>query len=513
MGLPETETPRMGLWRGEGGARELLKIAFPLILSNSVWTLQILIDRLLLSQHSIGEGTAAMPAVCLFWTPFFLLQTTAAYATTFVAQYTGAARPYRVGPAVWQGIHLSVIAGVAFLLAVPFAPQIVAIGDHTPALQELEAVYFQCLCFSALPSLITAAASGFFAGRGETWTVLGINAAGLLTNAVLDTLWIFGYGGFPEWGMAGAGWATVVGMWVCAAVALALFLRPRYRAEFATGHGWRLDVPLFWRLLRFGVPSGLQVTFDLLAFTVFIFFIGKMGEIELAATNIAFNINMVAVIPMIGMGQGVAVLVGQRLGENRPSLAERSTWTALKLTVVYMLIISFLYLVTPDLLLACFKTRAEGELAKWGSIAALVPVLLRFVAVYTGFDSMNIVFSFALRGAGDTFFVTCVALGMVWPIMVLPTIAAYEFGWSLYWPWTFCSAYVIGLAFIFLFRFRHGKWKSMRVIEAAPAESTPRANDDDRMILESDVPTIVNGNEDAPLGDNFASEAGTGGVS
>ena len=82
---------------------------------------------------------------------------------------------------------------------------------------------------------------------------------------------------------------------------------------------------------------------------------------------------------------------------------------------------------------------------------------------------MSLVFSFALRGAGDTRFVTVVALGLAWPLMVLPTWAASYYGWGLYWAWAFASAYIIALALTFLLRFRTGKWKSMRVIEQVPS--------------------------------------------
>jgi Na+-driven multidrug efflux pump len=92
---------------------ELLALAWPLIVSNSFWTLQIALDRILLSRHSAAEVAAAMPAAILFWTPFNLIFCTASYATTFVAQYTGAARPERVGPVVWQSIYFSIFAGLA----------------------------------------------------------------------------------------------------------------------------------------------------------------------------------------------------------------------------------------------------------------------------------------------------------------------------------------------------------------------------------------------------------------
>src|SRR5260370_29915269 len=102
-------------WCQEGGGRELLRLALPLILSSSFLTLQVSIDRALLSHFSSDAVAAAMPAAMLYWTPFLLLQNIANYAMTFVAQYTGAGRPERVGPAVWQSLYFAVVAGVAFL--------------------------------------------------------------------------------------------------------------------------------------------------------------------------------------------------------------------------------------------------------------------------------------------------------------------------------------------------------------------------------------------------------------
>jgi MATE family multidrug resistance protein len=222
--------------------------------------------------------------------------------------------------------------------------------------------------------------------------------------------------------------------------------------------------------MRFGLPSGLQFALDGLAFTTFLFLVGRMEETapgSLAATNIAFSINLVAVLPMLGMAQAVSVLVGQRLGGNRPDLAERTAWTGFRLAWLYMAGVAALYVLAPGLFLAVFAGGHEPE--KWTAVAARVPVLLRFVAVYSLFDSINLVFAFALRGAGDTRFVTLAALGLAWPLMVLPTAAALQFGWGLYWAWAFVSSYVIALAVVFLLRFRVGRWKTMRVIEPAAA--------------------------------------------
>jgi MATE family multidrug resistance protein len=463
MGAMMTWTER---WRGEGGNRELMRLALPLILSSSFLTLQVFVDRAMLSHYSSNAVAAAMPAALLYWTPFLLLQNVANYATTFVAQYTGAGRHERVGPAIWQAFYFSLVAGILFLGFYPLAPYLVALGDHSPAVQELEIIYFRCLCFAGFPALIVATANSFFAGRGDSWTVLLIDAVGLTVNAALAYCWIFGALGMPEWGIAGAGWATVAGSSVSALLAVTLILRPKWRARFHTLSGWKFDPDLFRRLMRFGFPNGLQWMLDVLAFTVFLFLIGRLGDVELAATNIAFTINMVAVLPMLGMGQGVSILVGQRLGQDRPHIAERSTWNGFGLAWLYMGTVAAFYALTPGLFLFVF----QGKGAQADGVAALVPVLLRFVAIYSLFDSMNLVFSFALRGAGDTRFVTVISLALSWPIMVVPSWAAWYYGWGLYWAWTFASVYVIALGFTFMLRFRAGKWKTMRVIERAPGE-------------------------------------------
>src|SRR4029077_15187071 len=120
------------------------------IVSQRFMTVQVFVDALLLAKHDPREMAASFPAVMWFWLLFGLLQMTAGYTSTFVAQYTGARRPHRVGPAVWQGIRFAVLAGLVFLVVVPAAPFLIAVGGHSPALQKLEAEYLRCLAFAAM---------------------------------------------------------------------------------------------------------------------------------------------------------------------------------------------------------------------------------------------------------------------------------------------------------------------------------------------------------------------------
>jgi MATE family multidrug resistance protein len=449
-----------------GGSRELLALALPLVVSQGFMTVQVFVDTILLAWHDPREMAASFPAVMWYWLVFGLLQVTAGYVSTFVAQYTGAGRPARVGPAVWQGIHFSTLSGLLFLLMIPAAPRLIAVGGHTPALQVLEVVYLQWLSLAALPMLVMAAVNGFFSGRGQTWTVLAIEAAGTSVNVVLALVLIFGRAGFPELGIAGAGLATVVGSWTSALVGLGLLFRRKYRHEFRTLAGWRPDRELFGRLMKYGGPAGVQVFLDVLVFNVFVQLVGRLGEAATGATTLTVRLNMVAFLPMMGLGQAVSILVGQRLGADRADLAERSAYTGLKWVFGYMSCVAAVYVLIPRVLVSLFQGDRDPE--SFALVAAIVPTLLAYVAVYSLADSVNVTFSFALRGAGDTRFVSLLTFALAWPIMVVPTIVVVAAGGSVYAAWVFATAYIIAMAICFYWRFRTGKWKSMRVIEPAP---------------------------------------------
>jgi len=444
--------------------RELLKLSLPFVLSSSFSTLQIFIDRVFISAVNADAVAATMPTVGCFWAPMALLQFTVLYATVFVAQYSGAKRPERIGPVVWQALYFAVGAGVLFPVLIPLVDAIIASTNHEPDVKRLESIYFRSLSFAVLPMLIVAGVNAFFAGRQKSWTVLLINGVGAASNALLAIPFILWNAEDPEAAMFGAGCAAALGSWVSAIVGLYLFLQPRYREEFGTGTGWRFDRVLFRRLMNFGIPNGTQFAVEAAAFTAFIFIIGNMGKAQLAATTLTFTVNMLTFLPVMGLGQGVEVLVGKRQGENRPDLSARTTHAGALLASAYMFLVAISFCVLPYTMMAPFQAEMKPE--DWAAVGPMIPILLRFVAVYSLADGANIIYAFGLRGAGDTRFVSLLTIGLSWPLWVLPTYFCYEFGWGIYAAWGFATLYVVSLAIGFALRFLGGRWRTMKVIES-----------------------------------------------
>lgn len=122
---------------------------------------------------------------------------------------------------------------------------------------------------------------------------------------------------------------------------------------------------------------------------------------------------------------------------------------------------SFIFLI-PEFYISWFKN--EADLALWTTTQGMAVKLLRIVALFTILDSFYLNISFALKGAGDTRFVSLIALIVPWPVMVLPTHLVKNWEDPLILSWLFVACYSLIVAIIMYARFKQGKWKTMSVI-------------------------------------------------
>ncbi len=215
------------------------------------------------------------------------------------------------------------------------------------------------------------------------------------------------------------------------------------------------------------MPTGLQYALEVSAFAVFMVIVGRIGTLELAASGIAFNLNMIVFFPMVGLAIAVSSLVGRYLGAEQPALAERAVGSALRLSLVYMGLCGLLYVFGAPLLLAPYAAGADP--ATFPTIAAMATVLLRFVAFYSIFDMLNLIHAAGLRGAGDTVYPMLLTFVLGWIVMLVPAgIGCLYLGQGVYFAWWMATLYVFLLGLLMRRRFRAGHWKSLRVIESAP---------------------------------------------
>ncbi len=449
-------------WHAPCSYAEVLKIAGPMIVTTGAISLQHFCDRTFLNWHSAVSVGASMTSGMLFFTIVCFFMGTVRYVSVFVAQYIGSEKPDQIGPMIWQSLYVSIVGGILVLCLIPFSETIFSWVGHDPKVMEEEVVYFRILCWSGLPILIGSALDSFFTGRGQTRTVMIICLISNGTNVILDYLMIFGKGPFPAMGIAGAAWATVLANVVMCTLFMAILFRRKYEASFHILSGWRFDWKRCRQLCKYGIPGGFHFFIDIVGFTSFILLVGHLGADALNASTIAFNINTLAFMPMIGTGIAVSILVGQMIGAGKPELAVKATSTGLHLTLLYMGIIALSYVVIPNLYLAPFAAKADPE--EFSRLAPIAVILLRFVGVYCLVDGFYLIYSSAIKGAGDTRFVMVMqgimsALFLVFPVWYAIKVRSC----GIYTVWFIMTIYMFLLAFVFYLRYKQGKWKTMSV--------------------------------------------------
>ncbi|MGC8659219.1 MAG: MATE family efflux transporter, partial [Desulfomonilaceae bacterium] len=337
------------------GYSEVLRIAIPLILSTSSLTIALFVDRLMLSWHSLDDVAAATPGGITYFTICCFFQGTAQYTNTLVAQSHGAGNRKACSKAVWQGVWFSFLSLPLLLASIPLGQWLLSNTGHSPTIVALEKQYFTILMYSGVSLPLNAALSSFFSGRGRTSHVLVGNLMGNVGNIILDYLLIFGHMGFPELGIRGAGIATAVTNFIPGIYWAILFLSRRYDSRYGSRKEFRFNNKVFKALLKFGLPAGAQFVLDVASFTAFVLIIGKLGEIDLAATNIALSIETLSFLPMIGMSIATSALVGEYIGREQPQIAEKRVTCAVSLALFYTGIMAALFWLVPEFLMDLFR--------------------------------------------------------------------------------------------------------------------------------------------------------------
>jgi MATE family multidrug resistance protein len=165
------------------------------------------------------------------------------------------------------------------------------------------------------------------------------------------------------------------------------------------------------------------------------------------------------------------------MGRREPDIAEKTTYSSLILSLVYMGSMAVIFILFPAELLSIFKTRGH-EGANFSIVLHYGRYLLIMVAIYSVFDALAMAFSAGLKGAGDTRFVMWSAVIVGWTLFVPPvylTVSVFKGGLILAWAWA--TLYIVTLGLVYWWRFRKGHWKTIDIIgedqEAARVHPLP----------------------------------------
>jgi MATE family multidrug resistance protein len=283
----------------------------------------------------------------------------------------------------------------------------------------------------------------------------------------LPELGLPGVPGVTGYGVVGAAIGTVIGTTVELAVPLVVFLSRGLRREFAIARAWRPDWTAIREVLRLGWPAGLQFGNEMVCWAIFMTVLaGGFGHAHMTAGWAAMRFVHISFMPAVGLSTAATSLVGKHIGEGDPARAARSAHAAVFLAIVWMTSCAAVFILFRNELTAVFiDADTPPDLA--AAIRAIGAKIFICAAIFQTLDAVGIVYTGALRGAGDTFVPGMATVILSWVVIVLGgwvmTIVAP--GLESTGPWIAATAYIAMLGVFVAIRFERGGWRRLHLLD------------------------------------------------
>ena len=377
-------------------------------------------------------------------------------ATAVVSRRIGEGDQEGAKNAATQVIYLGLGVSIVFsLVGIYFAKEILGLMKASPDLIEEGYQYTQILIGGNTTIVLLFLINAIFRGAGNAsyamWVLIFSNAL----NIILDPLFIFGIGPFPELGVKGAAVATTIGRGSAVVLQLLLLWLGKSRIQLAFRH-LKLQLAIVANLIRISWGGIGQFLIGTSSWVFLMRIMSEFGSEVLAGYTIAIRIVIFCLMPAWGLSNAAATLVGQNLGANAPDRAAKAVWQTGKYNALFMGTLSILFLVWSKPIVSIFSP--VEEVINTGSLC------LRVFALGYVFYAFGMVLIQSFNGAGDTKTPTYINFVCFW-MFQLP-LAYFT---ALYLEWGPVGVMIsivlaeILLTLISAYYFRLGKWKTIKV--------------------------------------------------
>jgi len=422
--------------------RSLLRLAVPVVLSDLGWMLMGIVDTMMVGR--ITQGTAAAIGAVSIGSIYFY--TVAMFGgglmlglDTLVSRAHGAGRRDEAYRSVLSGLYLILPLTPILMWIIWSGVSLFGTFGYEPALLAEIARFMHALVWSLPPLLIYLTLRRYLQATSRTAPVVFALITANLINVIGNWILIYGHLGAPAMGTAGSAWSTVAARAYMAMILAGYVLFREWPWHIALTP----DLARIRQLLRLGLPAALQITLEIGVFATAGALIGKLGEVPLAAHQIAIQTVSATYMVPLGISTAAAVRVGQAVGRGDPHEAARAGWTAVVLGGGFMSGCGIAMAVAP---------RAIGRLfTPDAAVVEAAVALLLVAAAFQIFDGIQTCAMGALRGAGDTHTAMLSHLVAYWAVGLPAGYAlCFRFGLGAAGMWAGLCAAVILIGIVLL---------------------------------------------------------------
>jgi putative MATE family efflux protein len=431
-------------------------LAVPMVLEMVMESVFAVVDIFFVSK--LGAGAVATVGITeSAMTVVYAIGMGLSMATTaLVSRRIGEKNKKQAGVVAFQAIMVGVI--ISLCIAVPgvlFAKEFLIIMGATESMAA-EGYMFPAIMFgSNMVIMLLFIINAVFRSSGDAAISMRVMWFANIINIILDPLLIFGYGPFPEMGLAGAAVATTTGRGLAVIYQFYLLFRGNHRIRLYW-NSLKIRVSVMLKLIKISGGGILQNLIATSSWILLVRIIAVSGPEALAGYTIAIRIIIFALLPAWGLSNAASTLVGQNLGAKQPERAERSVWITGYVNMIFMGILGIFLAAFPEFFIRLFIS--DLAVVENGTLA------LRIISFGFLFYALGMVLVQGFNGSGDTLTPTRINLICFW-LFEIPL--AYFLAIVLNMGLTGASVAIVAaeslLAMIALFLFRKGKWKLREV--------------------------------------------------
>jgi len=396
-------------------------LAVPVMLSQLGHTLVGVADSLMVGQlGSVPLAAASLANVIFHIALTFGIGVTYAI-TPLVAAADGEQDHDKSTMVLKHGLLINMITGLVLFAVVFSGSGALHYLDQPVEVVELALPYLGLIILSIIPFMFFQTFRQFTEGLSFTRQAMYVVLLSTLLNIILNYILIFGKLGFEPLGINGAGWATLVSRIVMGLVMWAYIYYSakykRYHSAFTFGN---YSKDLIRKLLKIGIPAGIQFAFEVGAFGFAAIMIGWFGANALAAHQIAINLASVTYMMASGLAAAATIRVGNQLGRKDLFTLRRAAFSIFIMVILFMGVNALIFIIGRNFLPGLYIDNLE--------VTKLAASLVVIAAFFQLSDGIQVVGLGALRGLSDVKIPTLITFIAYW-VIALPL--GYFLGFKL----------------------------------------------------------------------------------
>ncbi|CAM1349294.1 MATE family efflux transporter [Tenacibaculum crassostreae] len=394
------------------------KLAAPVMLGMLGHTFVSFIDNIMVGQL----GTAELAAVSLGNSFMFIAMSLGigfSTAITPLIAEADASNNFTQAKATFKhGLFLCTMMGIVLFLGVYFSKPLMYLMKQPTEVVELAIPYLDLVAFSLIPMIVFQALKQFSDGMSMTRYPMYATLLANVLNVILNYLLIYGKFGFPQLGIVGAAYGTLLSRFVMVVYLWWLLSKKERSKKLVTNiKFFVLDTLMLRKIINLGTPSAMQMFFEVAIFTAAIWLSGLLGKNPQAANQIALNLSSMTFMVATGLSVASMIRVGNQKGLQNYKELRRIAFSIFFLGTILAVVFATIFFVfhksLPNLYVDLSDAKNYADNMEVMKIAAN---LLIAAAIFQISDSIQVMVLGALRGLQDVKIPTLITFISYWVV-------------------------------------------------------------------------------------------------